>query len=219
MPSSTPTTRIALYARVSTRDKGQDTENQILQLESYAATKPGWRITRRYVDEESGAKATRTQFTRLFADAEKGAFDLVLVWSLDRWSREGVWETLNHLRRLDGFGVGFVSYKEELINTAGPFREVIISLLAALAKQERTRHIERVNAGLEKAIKNGVRLGRKPVAFDTESALALYRAGKSYRDIAVAFKVSHGTVGRVLGPVIKLTRKKEAGTNGTEPET
>ena len=56
-------TRVAIYARVST-DK-QDNENQLLQLREFAA-KQGWQITREYVDSESGSKASRPEFQRMF---------------------------------------------------------------------------------------------------------------------------------------------------------
>ena len=101
--------KIAIYARVSTKDKGQETENQSSQLQEFAS-KQGWEIFDNYVDRESGAKSDRAEFQRMFSDASKRKFDLVLFWSLDRLSREGVLETLQHLNRLTSYGVGFKSY-------------------------------------------------------------------------------------------------------------
>src|SRR5580700_7209014 len=95
---------IAIYARVSTKDKGQDTENQLAQLREFAA-KQGWTVFREYVDRESGAKSDRLEFRQMFEDAGRRRFDMLLFWSLDRLSREGVLETLQHLNRLTTCGV------------------------------------------------------------------------------------------------------------------
>src|SRR5579863_8435837 len=88
---------VALYARVSTKDGRQDTENQLIALREYSA-KQGWEVAAEYVDQETGGTSKRPHFQRMFADARARKFDLVLFWSLDRFSREGVLETLNHLQ-------------------------------------------------------------------------------------------------------------------------
>jgi DNA invertase Pin-like site-specific DNA recombinase len=88
--------RVAIYARAST-DK-QDTENQLIQLRDFAV-KQGWTVAREYVDYESGSKADRGEFKQMFVDASQRRFDVLLFWALDRLSREGVLETLQHLRR------------------------------------------------------------------------------------------------------------------------
>ena len=62
--------KIALYARVSTKDKGQETENQLVQLREFAA-KQGWQITREYIDRETGGTSDRTEFQSMFADASR----------------------------------------------------------------------------------------------------------------------------------------------------
>jgi DNA invertase Pin-like site-specific DNA recombinase len=91
--------RVALYARVSTKDGRQDTENQMIALREYCS-KQGWGIAAEYVDHETGGTSKRPHFQRMFADARARKFDLVLFWSLDRLSREGVSATLGHLERL-----------------------------------------------------------------------------------------------------------------------
>src|SRR5215471_2030174 len=87
--------RIVLYARVSTKDKGQDTRNQLAQLRNFCA-KQDWTITAEYVDQASGKTGERPQFKAMMAAAVMREFDLVLFWSLDRFSREGVLETLQY---------------------------------------------------------------------------------------------------------------------------
>jgi DNA invertase Pin-like site-specific DNA recombinase len=69
---------------------------------------------------------------------------------LDRLSREGTVETLNHLQRLTGYGVHYRSYTEQYLDSTGIFKEAVIGILAAVAKQERVRLSQRTVAGLEK---------------------------------------------------------------------
>jgi hypothetical protein len=75
-----------------------------------------------YVDRASAKTADRPQFKRMFEDASKRKFDLVLFWSLDRFSREGVLETLKHLERLSAWGVDWRSYQEAYFDCVAPSR-------------------------------------------------------------------------------------------------
>ena len=188
--------RVALYARVSTKDKGQDTENQLRQLREFAA-KQGWNVACEYIDRASGKRGDREQFQKMFAAASKREFDVLLFWSLDRLSREGVVETLNHLQRLTGYGVNYRSFTEQYLDSTGIFKEAVIGILAAIAKQERVRLSERTIAGLERAKAQG-RVGGRPKAEDSPSTmrdfLKLQAKGLSVRKIAAEMGVSPTTV-------------------------
>ena len=105
-----PDARVAIYGRVSTRDKGQEVENQLAQLREFAA-KQDWTVSCEYADRESGANRERIEFHEMFRDAAHRRFDLLLFWSLDRFTREGVLEALTHLG-LTGAGVGYRSFTE-----------------------------------------------------------------------------------------------------------
>lgn len=188
---------IALYSRVSTRDKGQDTENQLVQLREFAG-KQNWQIVAEYVDHASGSRSDREQFQAMFADASKGKFDLVLFWSLDRLSREGVLETLQHLQRLTAYGVGWRSYTEQFLDSVGPFRDAVLAILATLAKQERIRIGERTRAGLDIARAKGKRLGRPTVAVDAARVRTLRAEGVSFAEIGRRLGVSTGSVFRAV---------------------
>src|SRR5215469_123307 len=100
--------RAALYTRVSTRDKGQETENQRQQLREFCRAQD-WPIVAEYEDHESGANAGRIQFRAMMTEASRRRFDVVVVWALDRFSREGVGETFDHIGHLSAHGVQFVS--------------------------------------------------------------------------------------------------------------
>jgi Resolvase, N terminal domain len=137
----------AIYARVSTRDKGQDFTNQLLALREFAA-KQGWAIVNEYIDQQSAKDDDREQFQQLFKDASQRRFDVLLFWSLARLSREGVLETLQHLQRLTSYGIAWRSFTEQYLDSTGIFREAVIGILAAIAKQERVTPAERTLLGL-----------------------------------------------------------------------
>jgi DNA invertase Pin-like site-specific DNA recombinase len=116
------------------------------------------------VDRATGKHSDREQFQRLFADASQRQFDVVLFWSLDRFSREGVRETLNHLERLDSYGVGYRSFTEQYLDSCGIFKDAVLAILAVIAKQERVRLSERTLAGLARAV--ALAAGRRWCATD-----------------------------------------------------
>lgn len=186
---------VAIYARVST-DK-QDNENQLVQLREFAA-RQGWTVFAEYVDRESGAKSDRAEFQRMFADASKRKFDLLLFWALDRLSREGVLQTLQHLNRLENHGVGFRSFTEQYFDSCGIFREAVISIMATLAKQERVRRSERTKAGLAIARARGKKLGRPQLQANVAESTRLRSQGLSLRAIARQLGIGDGSVRRLL---------------------
>jgi DNA invertase Pin-like site-specific DNA recombinase len=147
--------RVAIYARVST-DK-QELENQLVQLRAFCSKNEGWQIYREYCDVISGKETSRPDFDNLFADAHKRLFDLVLFWDLSRFSRSGTLFTLQKLRELESLGIAWFSYQEPFLNSVGQFKDVVLSLLATLAKIEREKISERTKAGLARAHNVGKR--------------------------------------------------------------
>ena len=205
-PFLEPGMRAGLYARVSTTGKGQLTTNQIVELHRLCETQ-GWLVLLVYEDCDSGGKPERAEFQRMLRDAAAGKFDILVFWSLDRLSREGTLATLKYLELLESYGVRWRSLTEPWIDSAGPFRDVIISLLASLAKQERVRISERVRAGLFIAKQFGTRsgrpIGRPRAVFSRDEVLRLRAQGLSFRAIAKKLGVSVATVRRVCKPPIE----------------
>lgn len=187
--------KIAIYLRVST-DK-QETENQAVQLRDFAA-KQGWQIVKEYCDVESGAKADRAEFKRMFDDASRRKFDLVLFWALDRLSREGVLPTLRYLETLTAYGVQWRSFTEQFFDSCGPFKDAVISIMATLAKQERIKRSERTRAGLARVKAAGRALGRPRLAVNASEAVRLRSQGMSGRAIAIKLGISEGSVRRIF---------------------
>ena len=187
--------KIGIYARVSTRDK-QEVENQLVQLREFAA-KHGWAICGEYIDRETGATSDREQFQAMFADAGRRKFDLLLFWSLDRLSREGVLETLQHLNRLTACGVGYKSYTEQYLDSCGIFKDAVIGILAVIAKQERVRLSERTRAGIAIARSKGRLLGRPRLKVRLSEIASLKARGLSQRAIGRELGISEGSVRRL----------------------
>lgn len=192
--------RTALYARVSKKDGKQDTENQLRQLRQFAESQ-GWQIVHEYMDRASGKRGDREQFQKMFEAASRREFDILLFWSLDRLSREGTVETLNHLQRLTSYGVNYRSFTEQYLDSTGIFKEAVIGILAAVAKQERVRLSERTVAGLERARAQG-RIGGRPKIADNpkivQRIIGLHKQKASIRKIAVELSLSTNTVLSVL---------------------
>lgn len=174
--------RIALYCRVSKNDESQDPQNQLDPLRSYARALGG-DIVEEYVDLASGGNGDRVGFLRMLADAESRKFDIVLVWALDRLSREGISNTLGYLERLKRNGVALKSLQEPWLDTREEgLGQLLLAIFSWVAQQERKRIVERTKAGLERAKKEGKRLGRPEGAKDRKerrkSGYHLRYAGK-----------------------------------------
>jgi len=188
--------RVAIYARVSTKDKGQEVENQLRQLREFAAAQQ-WMVYREFIDHETAKTDDRAEFQAMFRDASQRKFDVLLFWALDRLSREGVLETLQHLNRLTSYGVGYRSFTEQYFDSCGIFKDAVIAIVATVAKQERVRISERVKAGLETARAKGKRLGRPKKILDARRIAMLRTQGLGWKKIARQLGCGVSTVLRV----------------------
>ena len=149
--------KVAVYVRVSKED--QHPENQIIELNEYAE-KRDFEIFHTYVDKISGATDSRPALNELMQDARKKYFDGVVVWKLDRLGR-----SLQHLIQIIGewrnLNIDFICMTEP-IDTTSPSGELIFHIFGAIAQFERQLITERINLGLDRARKQGKRLGRPP---------------------------------------------------------
>jgi len=191
MTSST-SKRAVIYLRVSTED--QSVENQLPELREFARRK-GFEIVAEFIDAGiSGGTANRVEFQKMFQAAERREFDVLVFWSLDRFTREGVLPTLQHLDRLSKAGVGYASLQEQHFDTANPFNDTFVALSANIAKQEKVRISERTKAGLARVRASGVKLGRPKTDIDVERATELKSQGLSLRAISRAMNRPMSTV-------------------------
>jgi DNA invertase Pin-like site-specific DNA recombinase len=151
--------RAAIYCRVSS--DAQTVDNQLLELQTHAATRQ-WTVAGTFRDEGvSGSKDRRPALDRLMAEARRGKIDVICVWSLDRFGRS-LAHVVTAVQELHERGVAFVSLKEGLDLSTATGR-LQLHILSALGEFERARLIERTKAGLARARRQGTRLGRRPV--------------------------------------------------------
>ena len=189
--------RVAIYARVSTKDKGQDTENQLHQLREFAERHGT--IYKVFTDQESGGKADRTEFKQLLLEAYQKKFDLVVFWRLDRFSREGALATLRYLKELKDHGVNYKSFTEPYLDSLGPFGDVIVSMLATIAAQDLIKISENTKAALAKKKAAGVKLGTPSKSQEQiEQIRRLKGGGMSNYAIGKALKMSASTVAKYV---------------------
>ena len=161
MSGPVPARRVALYARVSTRDKDQDPEVQLVPLREYVATR-GWEAVE-YVDHApAGDLAHRTAWRQLRADAARRRFDILMVWKLDRAFRSTL-DALSTLRELEHRGVGFASLTQPELDTTSPTGRLVFTILAAVAEMERSLIADRVKEGMKLAASRGAKIGRPKV--------------------------------------------------------
>lgn len=189
--------KAALYARVSTHDKGQDPELQLQEMREYCH-RMGWEIYREYVDYESGAKVERAQLNAMLKDARMRRFDVLLVWKLDRLARslKQLVEVLDNLR---AWGINFKCLMDD-IDTTTPQGKLHFHIIAAFAEFERELIRERVKAGIEKAKRKGKKLGRpnKVTPEMVEEIRQRRQEGMSITQLARKYKLGRATIHRII---------------------
>jgi DNA invertase Pin-like site-specific DNA recombinase len=174
--------RVALYARVSTTDKGQDPELQLSELREYCQRRD-LQVMGEYVDRGvSGSRESRPALDRLMTDGRRRKFDVVLVWKLDRFARSLKFLVVS-LADLQAVGVAFISLRDNL-DLSTPSGRLMFQLIGAMAEFERALIQERVRAGLRHAKAKGKRLGRPERPIDLPALLRLRAEGKTWREIA-----------------------------------
>lgn len=186
--------KIAIYARVST--DGQDTSYQVDDLKEFAGKKE-WEVYKVFVDNESGrtGRQTRKGFDAMLTAARERKFELLLIWSLDRFTREGMFKTISYLQILDACGVRFYSFKEPDLNTENELvRSILIALLSSLAKIEAQKISERTKSGIARARRNGKIIGRPSKRNYLDDIVALVNDGKTDTAIMEELKLSRNTV-------------------------
>ena len=188
--------RVAVYARVSTANHGQDPKVQLREIAEYCERR-GWTVIAEYVDVGiSGAKEKRPELDRLLADAHRRRFDALVVWKFDRFARS-VSHLLRALETFQALGIEFVSLTEG-VDTSTPAGKMVFTVLGAVAELERSLICERVRAGLRNAQAKGKQLGRPRVIVDVRKVAALRAQGASWANVCKATGLSKGTAQRAL---------------------
>jgi putative DNA-invertase from lambdoid prophage Rac len=159
--------RCAIWARVSTDE--QETANQLAELRTWASNR-GMEVAVEYVLDGTSAwnGMHREHLRQALDDARRGRYDVLLVWALDRLSREGIEATLSVMRQFSERGVAVWSLRESWTETSDPHvRELITAIMAWVARMESQRRSERTKAGLARRKAEGLPVGRQPGAKDS----------------------------------------------------
>ena len=153
-------TKAAILCRVS--DPGQNTDNQLADLTAWAGSR-GFEVAATYEFQESAWKGAHLkQLSQVYRDARTGKYQVLLVWALDRLSREGPLATLEIVHRLGRWGVQVWSYQESWTEAGGELLDLLLAIAGWVARMESNRRSERTKAGLQRAVIQGKRLGRPP---------------------------------------------------------
>ena len=191
-----PMKRAAIYARVSTKNNGQNPETQLVALRDYVQNR-GWELTTEYVDHGiSGSKDSRPQLDRLMKDARARKLDVVIVARFDRFARS-TRHLILALEEFQSLGVDFISLNES-IDTSTAMGKMVFTVLGAVAELERNIIRERVTAGLRRAKKVGKALGRPRVIVDRDKVRQLHGQGNSVRIIAAQLGLTKSTVHSIV---------------------
>ena len=194
--------RAALYVRVSTLHR-QTVENQTARLSEIAEAR-GWQIVATFNDAGiSGAKGRKDRpgLDDMLKQAQRGAFDVVMAWSIDRVGRSLI-DLLGTIGHLEACKVDLY-LDQQAIDTTTPAGKLMFQVTGAFAEFERSMIRERVHAGLKRAVANGKTLGRRPVENDPDGAARIKRArkmlakGTGINKVAKMVGLSNGTVARV----------------------
>ncbi len=158
------TDKAGVWLRVS--DSGQHTENQLPDLQAWASRR-GLEIVQVYELQESAWRgAHQKTLSKVYRDTRQGKFSVLLVWALDRLSREGPLATLEIVHRLGQSGVQVRSYQEPWTEAGGELLDLLLAIAGWVARMESNRRSERTKAGLQRAVSQGKRLGRPPGSKD-----------------------------------------------------
>ena len=211
MPTTQKPTRVAFYARVSTSDRDQNPDTQLMPIREFAAAQ-GWVGAGEFVDRASATDLRgRTAWRDLLAQAARRKVDVIVVWKLDRAFRSvaHMAATVEQLRR---WGVALRSVSETWLDTSGtsPMADLMLNIMASFAQFEKALIAERVRAGMDRARRQGRVLGRPGGTWvdGFEERWAALRprvlAGEvSRRAAARTLGISDGTLRRLLtGPEV-----------------
>ena len=190
---------VAIYCRVSTVDQSCDRQEQ--DLLAYAE-RAGFDVIGVWKETVSGVKENRIERQKVLDLAQARRINAVLVTEMTRWGRSTL-DLIQTLQQLHGWGVSLIAQTGLQFDLTTSQGRLIAQLMAALAQFERDLVRERVRSGLAAAKARGKVLGRRPGQRVKADALAprvihMVEAGKSYRNIAQALKISKTTVSDIV---------------------
>jgi DNA invertase Pin-like site-specific DNA recombinase len=160
--------KVALYARVSkdeaeSDNRFQDPEYQLQALREHCKAQ-GWEIAAEYIDKQSGADPNRPAFRAMLSESRVKGYRAILVWKLDRFSREPLFVVMSYINQLKQQGVGLISITESWLDTRSdnPMSELVLAVMAWASAEERRKISERTKAGIARLKAIGQWKGGRP---------------------------------------------------------
>lgn len=161
--------RVAAYLRVSSKEQCED--NQLPAIEQLVKSR-GWELMEVYAEHESAWKqGHQKELSRLLDDLRTGKhkYDYVVIWSLDRLTREGIAKIFDLMHSFKMCGCQVISVKEPWTETSGIMTDLLYAVSAWVGEFESSRRSERIQAGIKRKMeKEGYRPGRQKGAKDRE---------------------------------------------------
>ena len=115
---------------------------------------PDWELVDIYADPAlTGTNDNRPEFQRMMSDARKHKFDRILVKSISRFARNTIL-AVQRIQELKALGIA-IEFERENIDTSGPYSEMLLTILSALAQEESRNISERVKKALYMRALNG----------------------------------------------------------------
>lgn len=202
--------KCGIYARVSTTDKGQTTENQLEPLRELA-NRNSWQVFDYYEDEMSAVKY-RPNLRRMLKDIKRRKFDILLVTKIDRLARsmKELLALIDEIVVASKVRLWFVDQNLD-VDPKNPANMLTVHILGAMAEFERQLISERVKAGMDRAKNKGANFGQPRKHIDPVRLKELREAGRSLTELQKEFKVSRNTVlknlreqGLIVNPIGKF---------------
>lgn len=204
--------KAAIYHHAEKGTSSEETAKQLKELEEFCKTRD-FEIVQRYDEPSDGDGRQRPMFIQMIKDANRRKFDMVVVWSFKNFRRYVGVKDIKYILHLRSKGILFVSYREPFFDTSSSQSAILMPMLEWLAEDEARSTSARTKAGIEKAKRQGIAIGRPKVDMNVQKVLELREKGATLQEIAESLGTSKETVRRTL-----MRAKPEGETNGrTEP--
>ena len=175
--------RLMIYSRKSRfTGRGESVENQVELCRQYIAAHYGPEEAARvqvYEDEGfSGGSLERPQFKQMMADAKAQKPAAIVVYRLDRISRN-IGDFAGLIEQLGGMGIDFVSIKEQF-DTGSPMGRAMMYISSVFSQLERETIAERIRDNMHELAKTGRWLGGiTPTGYASEAVKNVSIDGKT----------------------------------------
>jgi len=189
--------RVAVYHRPEKEVSEEETARQLHELEEFCKAR-NLEISQRYLELPSADNRQRPVFVQLMKDASKKRFDVLVVWSFRNFRRFSGLKDVRYINYLKELGIRFISYKESFFDTATSYSDILSPMFEWIADEEAKTISERTKAGIERAKREGIVVGRPRSQVDGQAIVKLNLEGASLREISNKFGISKETVRRIL---------------------